>query len=55
MVMIFDANVHVGAEGINECAEGINKCGDIQDWGGKVLLSMVSEEGLTLVNNLRLV
>ncbi len=45
MLMIFDANVHVGSEGVNGCK-------DTQDWGGKMLLAMVKEEGLTIVNNL---
>ena len=47
MMIILDANVHVGNAGINECE-------DEQDWGGKLLLSMIESEGLTLVNNLGL-
>ena len=47
MLMIFDANVHVGPEGIRACK-------DVQDPGGKMLLSVVKEEGLTIVNNLDL-
>ena len=42
--MIFDANVHVGSEGISGCK-------DVQDWGGKKLLSLVVDEGLTIINN----
>ena len=45
--MIFDANVHVGADGVNGCE-------DSQDWGGVLLLSLVASEGLTIVNNLDL-
>ena len=44
MLMIFDANVHVGAEGIGGCV-------DVQDWGGKVLMSLVSDEGLTIIKS----
>ena len=47
MLMIFDANVHVGPEGVSACK-------DVQDTGGKMLLSVVKEEGLTIVNNLDL-
>ena len=43
-LMIFDANVHVGKP-------AINKCEDKQDWGGKVLVKMIDEEGLTLINS----
>ena len=45
MLMVFDANVHVGAQGIKQCK-------DMQDMGGKMLLSVVKEEGLTIVNDL---
>ena len=44
MLFAFDANVHVGKDGIRNCE-------DSQDWGGKLLLSMIQDEGLTLVNN----
>ena len=47
MLLIFDANVHVGKE-------GVSACDDIQDAGGKMLLSVVKDEGLTIVNNLSL-
>ena len=40
VIMIFDANVHVG--------NAIN--GDKQDWAGRLLLDMVCEENLTLLN-----
>ena len=45
MVLACDANVHVGSE-------AIAKCRDKQDWGGKMLMSMIEKDGLTLVNNL---
>ena len=44
MLIVFDANVHVGSEGINGCE-------DVQDWGGQKLLSLVRNEGLTIINN----
>ena len=44
MLMICDANVHVGGDVIPGCC-------DAQDWGGKELFSMLSEEGLILVNS----
>ena len=47
MLMVFDANVHVGAE-------GISKCSDKQDAGGKRLMEVVRDEGLTIINNLDL-
>ena len=47
MLIIFDANVHVGSQGIGEC-------NDAQDWGGKMMMSLIVEEGLTIVNNLDL-
>ena len=43
MIIMFDANVHIGSEIISGCQ-------DKQDAGGKQLMSMVSEEGLTVVN-----
>ena len=43
MILLCDANVHVGGD-------EINGCNDKQDWGGKELMSMVKEEGLILVN-----
>ena len=43
MLLICDANVHVGG-GV------IKGCNDIQDWGGKELWSVIQEEGLRLVN-----
>ena len=44
MLMICDANVHVGGDVIPGCC-------DAQDWGGKELFSMLREEGLILVNS----
>ena len=43
MLIICDANVHLGG-GV------IKGCGDVQDWGGKELWSMIEEEGLSLIN-----
>ena len=43
IIMIFDANVHVGDAAIEGCPEK-------QDWGGKFLLDMIKEEGLVLMN-----
>ena len=45
MIMIFDANAHVGKEAIEGCNDG-------QDWGGKELLKMIKEENLVLLNSL---
>ena len=47
MMILFDANVHVGNE-------GIAKCKDKQDYGGEILINLVKDEGLTIVNNLDL-
>ena len=47
MLLMLDANVHVGTEGVSACE-------DSQDTGGKMLLSVIKEEGLTIVNNLNL-
>ena len=47
MLLILDANVHVGAAGVSACK-------DSQDAGGKMLLSVIKDEGLTIVNNLYL-
>ena len=47
MLIIFDANVHVGSE-------GVSKCEDKQDVGGRMLLSLVKEEGLTNINDLEI-
>ena len=47
MMILFDANVHVGCE-------GIDRCKDVQDNGGEILMNLVREEGLTIVNNLDL-
>ena len=44
MLMVMDANVHVGEE-------GIQKCKDNADWGGKQLLKVMKEENLILINN----
>ena len=44
MLIAFDANVHVGKDGIKNCE-------DTQDWGGKLLLALIQDEGLTLVNS----
>ena len=41
--MVFDANVHVGSEGVSGCK-------DVQDWGGQMLMSLVRNEGLTKTN-----
>ena len=43
MMMIFDANVHVGKE-------GIEKVDEKQDWGGRIMMKMVSDENLVLLN-----
>ena len=43
ILMVFDANVHVGGR----CIEG---CSDVQDWGGKLLMQIVEEENLVLLN-----
>ena len=43
MIMMFDANVHVGGEIIKGCK-------DKQDWGGKHLMSIVEDENLILMN-----
>ena len=45
MILIFDANVHVGREVIKKC------CSDSQDWGGKLLMSIIEEENLILMNS----
>ena len=47
MIILFDANVHVGHE-------GINRCSDKQDTGGEILMSLVKDEGLIIVNNMDL-
>ena len=47
MIIIFDANVHVGSQ-------GVSKCNDVQDVGGRMLLSLVKDEGLTIINDLNL-
>ena len=43
IIMAFDANVHVGSQGIPGCK-------DNQDWGGSLLMSIINEENLILVN-----
>ena len=43
VIMIFDANVHVGSTCINGCL-------DKQDRGGKLLMQIVEEENLVLLN-----
>ena len=43
VMMICDANVHVGGEAIKGCK-------DKQDWGGKVLMKIIEEENLILMN-----
>ena len=43
IVMVFDANVHVG----DTCIKG---CPDKQDWGGKLLMQIVEEENLIVLN-----
>ena len=43
MLLIGDANVHVGGDVITGCS-------DVQDWAGKELWSMLQEEGLLLIN-----
>ena len=45
MLLLFDSNVHVGAEGITSCR-------DLQDAGGKMLMSVVREEGLLVLNSM---
>ena len=47
MIIIFDANVHVGSQ-------GVSKCNDVQDVGGRMLLSLVKDEGLTIINDLNI-
>ena len=42
--MIMDANVHVGSAGISGCK-------DKQDWAGKMLLSLLKDEGIILLND----
>ena len=37
MLFVCDANVHVGSAGIKDCK-------DVQDWGGKVMLSLIKDE-----------
>ena len=44
IIMMFDANVHVGKEVINGCP-------DKQDWGGKVLMNIIKDENLMLMNS----
>ena len=46
MLIIFDANVHVG--------DVIKGCADKQDWGGKEIMKLVNDENLTLLNSLDL-
>ena len=43
MLLVCDANVHIGGN-------VIRGCNDVQDWGGKELWSMIQEEGLLLIN-----
>ena len=43
IVMVFDANVHVGDTIIKGCT-------DKQDWGGKLIRDIIKEENLVLVN-----
>ena len=47
MLMIFDANAHVGKDAIKGCA-------DNQDWAGKVLMKVIQDENLILLNALDL-
>ena len=47
MIMIFDANAHVGKNVIKGCVEN-------QDWSGKVLMKMIEDENLVLLNTLDL-
>ena len=44
MIMMFDANVHVGNAVIDGCPEK-------QDWGGKLLMGIVEEENLVVMNS----
>ena len=44
MVLMCDANVHVGGVEIDGCE-------DAQDWGGKEFMGMLKDEGLTLINS----
>ena len=46
MLLICDANVHVGGQ-------VIDGCDDVQDWGGKELIHMLGEEGLIFVKSRR--
>ena len=47
MLLVCDANVHVGGE-------GVPGCGDKQDWGGVELLRLIESEGLYLLNREKL-
>ena len=47
MIIIFDANAHLGKE-------VISGCDDEQDWVGKVLVKLIEEENLILLNALEL-
>ena len=47
MLLACDANVHVGMQ-------GITKCNDDQDWGGKIFMEMIDNDGLILLNNMDL-
>ena len=43
MLLVFDANVHVGGA-------GIPGCNDKKDWGGEEMLKLIDNEGLYLLN-----
>ena len=47
MMLIFDANAHLGGD-------DIHGCDDDQDWGGQVLRKMIEDENLVLLNSLSL-
>lgn len=45
MMLVCDANVHVGGK-------WIKGCGDKEDWGGKMLMETLQDEGLVLINSM---
>ena len=45
MLLVCDANVHVGSSGIPGCE-------DVQNWAGAEMMSLIQEEGLQLVNSM---
>ena len=47
MLIVMDANVHIGEEGIKNCKDKV-------DGGGKELMKIIKEENLILLNNMEL-